>query len=58
MAKSKTQADPGESRIGKSPASAPSVDRRKAGGKSSDARRGKPKVGKRDVGGAGRKALH
>ena len=58
MAKSKTQADPGESRVGKSPPSAARNDRPRKGGKRTPAQQGKPTVGKKDVGRGDGKALH
>ena len=58
MAKSKTQADPGESRAAKSPPSASRTDRPRKGGRRTPSEQGKPAVGKKDVGRGDGKALH
>ena len=58
MAKSKTQADSGESRAGKSPPSAARNDRPRKGGKRTPAERGRPTVGKKDVGRGDGEDLH
>ncbi len=58
MKKSKTQADPGRSRIGDSPASAPAADRRKPVRKGGRSEPDPPRVAKKEVGRGGRKALH
>ena len=58
MKKSKTQADPGRSRIKDSPASAPAVDRKRPAGKRPAGGPRKPRVAKKEVGRGGGKALH
>ena len=49
---------PGKSRVGKFPAEQFSSREEAGGGKKETSRRGGPKVGKGELGGGGRKALH